>query len=250
MTGRSTPGLRGEPVAGPPGQPPGELPGWLRPLAAAAVGVRPEQLSRFLPPAEGGRESAVLMLFGEAPDADDASPGDHGLGRADVLLIERSHGLRSHAGQVAFPGGAVDPGDAGVVEAALREAVEETGLDPAGVAVFGTLPALFLPVSDFVVTPVLAWWRTPSPVGVVDPGEVASVHRVRLDDLLDPAHRLRVRHPSGYVGAAFRVDELLVWGFTAGLLDRMLRLAGWERPWDHDRLEDLPDELAGPEVTR
>lgn len=251
MTGRSTPEVQGGPV----GEAVGELPGWLRPLAAAALGVRPEQLSRFLPPAEGGRESAVLMLFGEAPDADDdaagdATPGEHGLGRADVLLIERSHGLRSHAGQVAFPGGAVDPGDDGVVEAALREAVEETGLDPAGVTVFGTLPALFLPVSDFVVTPVLAWWRTPSPVGVVDPGEVASVHRVRLDALLDPAHRLRVRHPSGYVGAAFRVDGLLVWGFTAGLLDRMLRLAGWERPWDHDRLEDLPDELAGPEVTQ
>ena len=217
-----------------------DLPSWLRPLAAAAVDVRPEQLSRFLPPAEGGRESAVLMLFGEGEGQ------GRGFERAEVLLIQRAADLRSHAGQVAFPGGAVDPGDDGVVDAALREAVEETGLDPAGVQVFGTLPALFLPVSDFVVTPVLAWWRVPSPVRVVDPGEVASVHRVRLADLLDPAHRFRVRHPSGYVGAAFRVDGLLVWGFTGGLLDRMLRLAGWERPWDHDRLEDLPAEAAEP----
>lgn len=212
------------------------LPAWLRPLADAAVGVRPEQLSRFLPPAEGGRESAVLMLFGEA---------EPGLGweGAEVLLIERSHSMRSHAGQVAFPGGAVDPGDDGVVGAALREAVEETGLDPSGVEVFGTLPALFLPVSDFVVTPVLAWWREPSPVGVVDPAEVASVHRVRLTDLLEPANRFRVSHPSGYVGAAFGVAGLLVWGFTAGLLDRLLRLAGWEVPWDHDRVEAMPDDL-------
>lgn len=226
-----------------------ELPEWLRPLALAAVDVRPEQLSAFLPPAEGGRESAVLMLFGDGtPDGDSGEPG--GWDGADVLLIERAHDMRSHAGQVAFPGGAIDPGDEGAVGAAVREAVEETGVDPTGVAVFGTLPALFLSVSDFVVTPVLAWWRTPSQVSVVDTREVASVHRVRLAELLDPANRFRVRHPSGYVGAAFRVHDLLVWGFTAGLLDRMLRLAGWERPWDHDRFEELPPDLVGREVRR
>lgn len=219
------------------------LPGWLRPLADAAVGVRPEQLSRFLPPAEGGRESAVLMLFGEA------DPGS-GWADAEVLLIERAHDMRSHAGQVAFPGGAVDPEDSGVVEAALREAVEETGLDPAGVEVFGTLPALFLPVSDFVVTPVLGWWREPSPVGVVDPAEVASVHRVPLADLLDPANRFRVSHPSGFVGPAFGVAGLLVWGFTAGLLDRMLRLAGWELPWDPTLVRELPEDMLGREAGR
>lgn len=218
-----------------------DLPDWLRPLALAAVDVRPEQLSRFLPPDQGGRESAVLMLFGEGPGAPDESDFE----RADVLLIQRSRDLRSHAGQAAFPGGAVDPGDDGVVGAALREAVEETGLDPTGVEIFGTLPALFLPVSDFVVTPVLGWWRVPSPVSVVDPREVESVHRVRLFDLLDPANRFRVKHPSGYVGAAFGVDGLLVWGFTGGLLDRMLRLAGWERPWDHERYENLPADVVG-----
>ena len=222
---------------------PAVLPEWLRPLAEAALGVRPEQLSRFLPPAEGGRESAVLMLFGEA------SPGS-GWDGAEVLLIERAHDMRSHAGQVAFPGGAVDPGDDGVVAAALREAVEETGLDPAGVEVFGTLPALFLPVSDFVVTPVLAWWREPSPVGVVDPAEVASVHRVPFADLLEPANRFRVRHPAGYVGPAFGVAGLLVWGFTAGLLDRMLRLAGWERPWDAGVVRDLPEHMVDREAGR
>jgi 8-oxo-dGTP pyrophosphatase MutT (NUDIX family) len=220
-----------------------ELPQWLRPLAAAAVGVRPEQLSRFLPPAEGGRESAVLMLFGER------EPGS-GWESADVLLIERAHDLRSHAGQVAFPGGAVDPDDDGVVGAALREAAEETGLDPAGVEVFGTLPALFLPVSDFVVTPVLAWWREQSPVSVVDPVEVASVHRVLLADLLEPANRFQVSHPSGYVGAAFGVGDLLVWGFTAGLLDRLLRLAGWEQPWDRTRVQELPADVIDREAQR
>jgi 8-oxo-dGTP pyrophosphatase MutT (NUDIX family) len=224
-------------TSAPPGPttPPADLPVWLRPLADAARAARPEDLSRFLPPEEGGRESAVLMLFA----------GDEvgGVADADVLLIERSHGLRSHAGQVAFPGGGIDPDDDGPVAAALREAAEETGLDPAGVAVIGTLPALFLPVSDYVVTPVLGWWRDPSPVSVVDAGEVASVHRVPLADLLDPANRFQTRHPSGFTGAAFDVAGLYVWGFTAGLLDRLLRLAGWERAWDRTRVEDLPAEV-------
>lgn len=221
----------------------GSLPGWLRPLVTAAGGVLPDQLSRFAPPAEGGRESAILMLFGPGEDTGDPIPTHGAVG--DVLLIERAHDMRSHPRQVAFPGGAVDPGDDGPVAAALREAMEETGLDPAGVDIVATLPALFLPPSGFVVTPVLAWWREPSPVSVVDPREVASVHRVPLRALLDPANRMQVTHPSGYVGAAFRVSGLLVWGFTAGLLDKLLHLAGWEEPWDRDRFEELPPEMTG-----
>ena len=205
-----------------------DLPDWLRPLADAAAHVPAEELSRFLPPEEGGRQSAVLMLLG----SDESGP--------DLLIIERAHDLRSHAGQPAFPGGSIDPGDDGPVAAALREAVEETGLDPSGVEVFGTLPPLFVPPSGYVVTPVLAWWRRPSPVGVVDVAEVASVHRVPVAELADPANRLRVRHPSGYVGAAFRVRGLLVWGFTGGLLDRLLRLAGWELPWDGGPVHEAP----------
>ena len=207
-------------------------PEWLDDLVAAAREMRPEQLSRFTPPPEGGRESAVLVLIGEGP---------HG---PDVLLIERSAHLSSHAGQPAFPGGALDPEDDGPVAAALREAHEETGLDPHGVQVLATLPALWLPPSGFVVTPVLAWWRDPSEVGPGDPGEVAAVVRVPIRELTDPANRLRLRHPAtGWVGDAFEVRGLLVWGFTAGLLSRLLAVAGWEQPWDRDRVRDLPDDV-------
>lgn len=220
-------------------------PSWLRPLTEAAARARAEQLSRFLPPPEGGRPGAVLLLFGPGPNRQ-GSVAHATAPVGDVLLIERAHDMRSHPRQVAFPGGAVDGGDDGPVAAALREAAEETGLDPGGVDVLATLPALFLPPSGFVVTPVLGWWREPSAVRVGDPREVASVHRVPLRELLDPTNRLQVTHPSGYVGAAFRVADLLVWGFTAGLLDRLLRLAGWEIPWDHARREELPPEMTGP----
>ena len=209
----------------------GELPDWLQPVAEVARTVAPEQLSRFLPPGEGGRESAVLVLFGHGPDG------------PDLLFIQRAATVSSHPGQPAFPGGAVDDTDADVVAAALREAEEETGLDASGVEVFATLPALWLPPSGFVVTPVLGWWREESPVGVVDPGEVESVVRVPLAELLDPANRVSVGHPSGFVGPAFDVRGLLVWGFTAGLLSRLFALSGWERPWDASVVRPLPDVL-------
>jgi 8-oxo-dGTP pyrophosphatase MutT (NUDIX family) len=178
------------------------------------------------------RRSAVLALFGETEA--------HG---PDILLIQRSAHLRSHAGQPAFPGGGIDAADEGPVGAALREAQEETGLDPAGVDVLAVLPDLWLPPSANVVTPVLAWWRAPSEVTAADVHEVASVARVPLDELTEPANRLQVRHPSGWVGPAFRVADMLVWGFTAGILDRLLALGGWERGWNRDRVEDLPDDV-------
>jgi 8-oxo-dGTP pyrophosphatase MutT (NUDIX family) len=206
------------------------VPGWLQPLVDALPHVRPEDISRFLPPQEGGRRSAVLILFGEGPDG------------PDLLLIERAATLRSHAGQPAFPGGALDATDAGPVEAALREAQEEVGLDPAGVEILGTLPDLWLPPSGFVVTPVLAWWREPHDVGVVDVAEVAAVVRVPLSELVDPVHRVNVAHPSGWVGPAFDVRDLLVWGFTAGLTDRLLALGGWEQPWDRTQVRQLDPE--------
>jgi 8-oxo-dGTP pyrophosphatase MutT (NUDIX family) len=210
------------------------VPDWLAQLAGALPDVTGEQLSRFLPPESGGRSSAVLVLFGE---------GELG---PDVLLIERAHTMRSHAGQPAFPGGALDPEDGdpdgdGPVRAALREAAEEVGLEPGSVEVLGVLPALFLPPSGFVVHPVVAWWRDPHAVHVVDAREVAAVARVPLSELVDPAARIQVTHPTGWIGPAFEVRDLLVWGFTAGLLDRLLALGGWERPWDRTRMRPLDE---------
>ncbi|HEY0871641.1 MAG TPA: CoA pyrophosphatase, partial [Acidothermaceae bacterium] len=119
-------------------------PAWLATLIAAAGSLEVSDLSRLQPPEDGGRESAVLVLFGEGRDG------------PDVLLIERSGHSRQHAGQAAFPGGAVEPDDDGPASTALREAAEETGLDPTGVEVLEVLPALWLPPSGFLVVPVLA----------------------------------------------------------------------------------------------
>jgi hypothetical protein len=90
---------------------------------------------------------------------------------------------------------------------------------------------------------VLAWWREPSPLVAAADGEIVSAARAQLTDLADPANRLTVRHPSGAAGPAFRVHGMLIWGFTAMLVDRLLALGGWEQPWDADREEDLPPDV-------
>ena len=209
---------------------PQPAPSWLLRLADAAgtMGV-PALLA---PPATGGRPSAVLVLFGNGPDG------------PDLLFIQRSDELRLHAGQPAFPGGAIDDGDGGPVGAALREATEEVGLDPGGVDVVGTLPEVFIERTGFRVVPVLAWWREPSAVAPVDAGEVAAVERVSVAELADPATRVTLRMPNGRSSPAFRVRGMLIWGFTAVLVDRLLALGGWERAWDATREEDLPPEVA------
>jgi 8-oxo-dGTP pyrophosphatase MutT (NUDIX family) len=180
------------------------------------------------------RRSAVLILFGNGPIG------------PDVLLIEKSPHLRSHAGQPAFPGGGVDPGDDYPVGTALREAEEEAGVDPAGVRVLATLPELFLGPSDNLVVPVIGWWDDPRDVTVGDPREVARVARVPLADLVDPANRYRLRHPSGYIGPAFCVADMEVWGFTAGLLDAILEAAGLAQPWDTRDVRATPASALRP----
>ncbi len=192
---------------------------------------------RQLPEAVSPRAAAVLVLFGVL----DAVPSAHTAQDAavsrdlDVLLLERATTLRAHPGQVAFPGGRLDPADAGPIAAALREAEEETGLEPAGVEVLGALPPVPLEFSGHLVTPVLGWWRHPSPVRVVDDAESAAVFRAPVADLLDPRNRgVTVIERDGRVwrGPAFEVQGHLVWGFTAMVLDALFDRLGWTEPWD------------------
>ncbi len=205
-----------------------DLPDWWQPLLSRVATARTEDFSALATPAEGGRDSAVLVLLGED------RPGE-----PDLLVLQRAATMRTHAGQPAFPGGAADPGDRDAAATALREAQEEVGLDPSSATVLAQLPRLWIPVSSFVVTPVLAWWHAPHPVRPCQPAEVAHVARLPVAELVDPGNRVRVRHRSGWIGPAFQVRGMLVWGFTAAVISALLDMAGWSRPWGPGRVLEL-----------
>ena len=210
-------------------------------------------------PGVGARAAAVLILISEGGvgpiKGDDPLEPPNSEGGPELLFVERPLTMRTHAAQIAFPGGAADPEDVDLADTALREAYEETGVDRDGIEVLGLLPAAHVAVSGFDVSGVVAWWRQPSPVLAVDPREVASVLVVPVVRLVDARNRFLVHHPSGYVGPAFQIDDHLIWGLTAHLLDGVLDLAGWQRPWDERRTLEIPEryltspsERGGPDA--
>ena len=186
-------------------------------------------------PGRGGRRAAVLVLFSGPPgaDADDL----------ELVIVEKSAHLRKHAGQCAFPGGGVEETDASSEEAALREAREEVGIDAATVDLLGVLPAASVTATGYDVTPVVAWWREPQDLEVVDTVEISAVHTLRVSDLLEPVNRATWRLPMGHQGPAFIVGELFIWGLTGYLLDGLFDLAGWTRPWDERDLRLVPERF-------
>lgn len=216
----SGPSASGSLIAGPLVDP-ASLPAWLATLVRSTIGLTAADLGRPSGSAVSGRRAAVLVLFAADPHT----------GEPDVLLQRRSHGVSAHPGQVCFPGGAADDGDAGPVATALREATEEVGVRAADVRPVAALPQVYVPPSDFLVTPVLGHWERPGAVAPVDYRETIAVARVLLRELADPANRLLVRGPSGYPYPAFLTPGMLIWGFTGGLLAALLTMGGWARPW-------------------
>lgn len=211
-------------------------PSWLDRVVTNLEAAPADFFTRGRPVLERPRHSAVLVLVGPDPQ----EPAEQA-----VVLTERAGTLRSHAGQISFPGGRVDGSDAGPQEAALREAREEIGLDPSQVEVVATLPEIPVSPSNSLVTPVLAWWHTPGAIQVNSADEVAAVVCVPIADLAAAHNRFSVTRPGGARGVAFEVGDLFIWGFTAGLLDRLLDLAGLERPWDASVLREVPDRVRG-----
>ena len=203
-------------------------PSWLTKIANLPAKFEADD---FQFPLRGGDEStrkgAVLILFSGEEEA------------PEILITLRSSQMRSHAGQPSFPGGAIDLTDKDAISAALRESEEEVGLRSETVEVIGLLPELWLPPSNYQVTPVVAWWRQPHVISPQSVEEVVRAENISLIDLADPANRARVRHKSGYMGPAFNVAEMLIWGFTAGIIDRILFHSGYEREWDHEKIVEL-----------
>jgi hydroxyethylthiazole kinase-like uncharacterized protein yjeF len=197
------------------------------------------------------RTGAVLVLLEDTPDG------------PRVVLTRRRRDLRSHPGQVSFPGGRLDPGET-VEQAALREAHEEVGLRADTVDVIGAGPRFYIPPSRFWVVPVLARWTEPHEL-TENPWEVDEVLRVPVSSLLDPQRWRHAPLSAGGSSWAWQLEDDLLWGATAAVMSTLLDVAvdGWNqglepaalgeefavRPWEsapiwqrRPRLEgDLPE---------
>lgn len=206
----------------------------LPPIGADAVA--PEALrQRFLAPPAWAPEIAVERRFSVERKPALASVLIAVVLRdlATVLFTERTAHLNDHPGQISFPGGRVEPGDGDAVATALREAEEETGLDPALVEVVGTLPT-YTTGTGFVVTPVVGFVR-PGFALAPDPSEVAEVFEVPLAFLMNPAHHLRhaveidgerreyLSMPWQGTDARGLPKRWFIWGATAAMLRNLYR---------------------------
>jgi 8-oxo-dGTP pyrophosphatase MutT (NUDIX family) len=189
----------------------------LDPVAIVEPGEVPPWARR--PAGEPPRDAAVLVLIYPGADRE-----------AHLVLIERPAGDHRHAGQVSFPGGAVDPGDDFPVGTALREAAEEVGLDAqaAGVEVIGRLGTVDVRVSGFLLVPIVAV-AAHEPALTPDPREVAAILRVPVRHFLPQApieiveaerDGWRLRY------GAFPVGEHRIWGATARVLGQLGAVLG------------------------
>ena len=148
-------------------------------------------------------------------------------GQPVILLTKRASALPNHASQVSLPGGAVDSGET-MEEAALREAEEEVGLDRACVRIIGRLTPLHIPVSGFVLHPVVGV-ALDRPAMRAEPGEVDRIIEARVEEFADPARHRRVNRRIGayeFEMPYFDLDGEQVWGATAMVLAEFAALLG------------------------
>ncbi|MBB5830401.1 NUDIX hydrolase [Brachybacterium aquaticum] len=186
-------------------------------------------------PTDGGRRSAVLIHVAGT-----------GIDDAQLVLEERGHRLRSQPGQFSLPGGRRDPGDRDDVHTALREAQEETGLDPSEAHVLGAFAPIPMPWRGQRVTPVLSWSPVVPVLGVQDPVEVERVVWAPLTgegSLTDPSLRRHGRLRGLEVGPVFELPEdAFVWGFTAMILEKVLTGLGLEGVPRDAGIREIPPE--------
>ncbi len=179
-----------------------------------------ERRPRVPPPGVDSRQAAVLVPILLEPE-----------GGRIVYTVRRDH-LPDHAGQISFPGGSMEPGDGSMLETALREAEEEIDLSPNLVEVIGELEEMYIPPSNFCVSPFVGL-LPPEAELVMAPDEVEAIFTVSLDELMYPETFRKVpwtRDGRDYMVPVFAVDgspPRNIWGATAAITASLLVRLGW-----------------------
>jgi 8-oxo-dGTP pyrophosphatase MutT (NUDIX family) len=159
------------------------------------------------------RKSAVLILFYPLN------------GKVNLVFIKRTEYPGVHSGQVSFPGGAWEQEDKDLEYTALREAKEEIGIDPAKVVTIGKLTDLFIPPSNFLVTPIVGYC-TEHPDFIADPEEVDRILEVSADQFFHKetkqAREITVYPDLHFEVPCFYIDGIIIWGATAMMMHEML----------------------------
>lgn len=204
---------------------PERAPGWMADMVEGVGAARHSERVRSMlrgraPRPHAVDEAAVLMLL----------TGENARS-SEILITHRTPTMRSHSGQMAFPGGRIDATDRGPVDAALREAWEETGLERDRVIPLVALESLTTGGSRRTVRPILAYAADPGSPHAASPVETDDVFFAPVAHLLAPENRLNVGF-LGFRGPAFWINGYLIWGFTGLLIDALFDAAGWTRDYN------------------
>jgi 8-oxo-dGTP pyrophosphatase MutT (NUDIX family) len=191
----------------------GPLPGQEAQLKMSS-NIRLRELMNFSTPEEAVPSSVLALLY----------PVD---GKPWMVFIQRPTYEGVHSGQIAFPGGKAEPGDQGPAGTALRESYEEVGVDPAQVHLLGRLTDLYIPPSNFIVSPFVGYCRE-RPSFVTDPSEVERIvevpFRMILSDKCIEVKKFVVRNDLEIEAPAFVVMGNVIWGATAMILSELREL--------------------------
>jgi 8-oxo-dGTP pyrophosphatase MutT (NUDIX family) len=183
------------------------LPGQAAQLKMSSM-VRIRELMNFIQPEDAVQSSVLVLLY----------PSDD---QVTLVLMLRPDYNGVHSGQISLPGGKYEDGDESLIYTALREAKEEIGIDPHKVQIIGQLTELYIPPSNFVVTPVIGY-LTSRPVFTPDPKEVAKIIEISLNELLDDVNiqqkKMNLRNGITMKVPSFYIDGNIIWGATAMML--------------------------------